>query len=462
MKKVRVVSKNSQTLVVCFALFIVVLLSLRQDLSAYVPHDFSIYTSRLPKGKANRYMSLYSNLTSIRSWGCHRSETPLIFVHIGKSGGGSVRARFAAAAENYTRHSHGGWKLPKEDSHYYPVQSGRLSNGTQVIQRGSFCTSKNRHFRIPEVQTYSNEGYEGIFDCHATTPLGRIVGCPSFWFDNDACGGCSDMNAPDCHTIYVGHNFFGNELHWLPAPYIQNWWEKNWASTFPSPEVDDGLRSIRVGTTDPMWCALHSKTRTMKRNDVLAGPLLRKLHKECSKDISNQMDMRFRTSWKAAVPNTTILAKNYAPIYASLPLHRTVLMREPFSWLVSRFFWNGAYRSNYKCDDIYNATYHNPQSLNHTESGWIYQMALEHLLYLCGEDCINRYETREISLNDMERQAEANLRHSFSVVGLLNETSSFYEMLTTRIQVRPFGNFCGRLRFQRPSPLSHTHLFSLL
>jgi hypothetical protein len=31
---------------------------------------------------------------------------------------------------------------------------------------------------------------------------------------------------------------------------------------------------------------------------------------------------------------------NYAPLYASLPLHRVVLLREPSSWLMSRFQWN--------------------------------------------------------------------------------------------------------------------------
>jgi hypothetical protein len=429
---------NRQTLTVVVVLFLLVFFSLRQDLSAYIPPELSLYTSaQIPKG--NRYIAQYSNLTSIRQWGCHRPETPLIFVHIGKSGGGTIRARFAAAAENFTRSSHEGWKRPTEDNHYYPVLSN-FSNGTQVIQRGRFCTSKNRHYRMPKMRRFTNNGYEGIFDCHATTPLGRMIGCPSFWFENDGCGGCTDINAPDCHTVYVGHNYFGNELHWLPAPYIQNWWNKNWASVVPFPEVKNGLRSISVGTTDPIWCTRHNKSRTTKRNDVLAGRQRRESHTECSKDISNRMDAWFRASWKAIVPNSTSMDKNYAPIYASMPLHRTVLLREPFSWLVSRFFWDSVYRTNYKCDDIEKATYFNPLSLNHSESGWVYQMALEHLFYLCGEDCINRYETGEINLNDIERQAEANLRHSFSVVGLLNETASFYEMVTTRIQVRRFTN----------------------
>jgi hypothetical protein len=50
--------------------------------------------------------------------------------------------------------------------------------------------------------------------------------------------------------------------------------------------------------------------------------------------------------------------------------------------------------------------------------------------YLCGEECVNRYDMGEIDLADIERQAEANLRHSFSVVGLSNETGEFYDMIT--------------------------------
>jgi len=40
---------------------------------------------------------------SIRSWGCHMTDTPFLFVHIGKAGGGIVRRRLATAALNFTR-----------------------------------------------------------------------------------------------------------------------------------------------------------------------------------------------------------------------------------------------------------------------------------------------------------------------------------------------------------------------
>jgi hypothetical protein len=66
--------------------------------------------------------------------------------------------------------------------------------------------------------------------------------------------------------------------------------------------------------------------------------------------------------------------------------------------------------------------------------GWAYSYCLEYILYLCGEDCLNRYEHGMITLEEMETQAASNLRQSFSVVGLLHETDNFYEMVTSRIQ----------------------------
>lgn len=45
-----------------------------------------------------------------------------------------------------------------------------------------------------------------------------------------------------------------------------------------------------------------------------------------------------------------------------------------------------------------------------------------------------RYATGRVTLFDMERQAEENLRHSFAVVGLVEEVDTFYEMLAARVQ----------------------------
>lgn len=49
------------------------------------------------------------------------------------------------------------------------------------------------------------------------------------------------------------------------------------------------------------------------------------------------------------------------------------------------------------------------------------------------QDCFARYAGGTATLEDLERQAEGNLRHAFAVVGLLEETATFYDMITARV-----------------------------
>jgi hypothetical protein len=420
-KAVKKPSLNRQILAVIFVLsplvFFSLRQSLRQDILAYIPQDVHGYT--LPQVMRKSLIAQYSDLTSIRKWGCHRPESPLIFVHIGKSGGGTIRARFAAAAENYTRLK---WWDYDRDNHYYPMPS---ANSSLVdFARGRFCSSGYINRRKPNMTRSGFKTFEGSFPCHATTPLGKFVGCPAFFKDGRGCRGCRDLNAAGCYVVYAGHNLFGNELHWLPAPYLQEWWKQNWASVFP-PEAQSAVKSITPGTKDQIWCPSH----TIGKGTSKKGSLNRQDRHACSKTISDTMDTLFRTSWESIAANAG-MGQNYAPIYASLPVQRTVLLREPFSWLISRFFWNPAYRDAYKCDDTASAAFYNNGTFHIKGAGWGYEVMLDHLMYLCGEECINRYDMGEINLVDIERQAEANLRHSFSVVGLLNETGVFYDMVT--------------------------------
>jgi len=60
-------------------------------------------------------------------------------------------------------------------------------------------------------------------------------------------------------------------------------------------------------------------------------------------------------------------------------------------------------------------------------------MALKFILSLCGEDCAVRLLAGIATLQDLERQAESNLRQSFAVVGLFNESDIFYDMLSARV-----------------------------
>eukprot|EP00980_Cylindrotheca_fusiformis_P011131 scaffold2557_cov121-Cylindrotheca_fusiformis.AAC.14 len=378
----------------------------------------------------------FSDQKSIRKWGCHNTESPLIFVHIGKAGGGIIRARFAAAAHNFTREK---WWAYDGDNHYYDMpisSSSSLTSGntastttTTSMARGKFCSSKNNHRRIDNSSRFHPSTFETNFPCHATTPLGKFVGCPAFFRSDGGCRGCRNMSAQGCYVVYAGHNYFGNELHWLPAPVLQQWWNRNWASYFP-PETKDAVQSITPGTTNPYWCPSRNETRIERSNVILAKFKYHQVQISCSQEISTVMDSVFQTSWSTIASGMNDQQKNYAPIYASLPVHRTVLLREPFSWLLSRFFWDKEFRDYYQCDDIRSATFYNNETFQMQGAGWAYAVILDQLMYLCGEDCINRFQVGEIDLQDIERQAESNLRHSFSVVGLLNETEHFFDMVS--------------------------------
>ena len=69
----------------------------------------------------------------------------------------------------------------------------------------------------------------------------------------------------------------------------------------------------------------------------------------------------------------------------------------------------------------------------HFRSGWARMMALSHIFLLCGEDCHTRMEAGHATLEEIEAQAAYNLRHSFAVVGLLDEQETFLDMLHARV-----------------------------
>ena len=164
-------------------------------------------------------------------------------------------------------------------------------------------------------------------------------------------------------------------------------------------------------------------------------------------------------------------------MYASLPVHRITMLRDPWSWVVSKFFWHrlykvvpsstsswvasaAAFNNKLSCELVnYPIVAHDAMvkkkkskkdSIHHRiinplpppvdplntkrQLGWCEQFSLLYLIKLCGNDCLVRYENGLITLDEIEDQVESNLRHGFSVVGLLNETETFYDMITDRIQ----------------------------
>jgi hypothetical protein len=363
-------------------------------------------------------MSLDKNKT-IRKWGCHRNETPLIFVHVGKAGGGMVRARFAGSALNY---GHREWHTPEKDNHFYPVSAAH---------NASFCNSKNKNHRVPESNLWPKT-FEGNAPCSATTPIGLALACPEASLERSKCLGCNDLTSEHCHTVYVGHNNMGSELHWLPPKYLEKWWQSTEWYTKMEELKDNHTPRFPFHQLTPKkkkWCRKQKKPRPDHGGDFA------KVYDQCSVPLAAQFDDQFERFWSQQSSTNQPTIMNYSPIYASLPVHRATMLREPYSWLVSKFFWhsrdmerNPETNKQLRCWDIETAS---KSSL--TNPGWAYLDVMHYIGYLCGDDCSIRLERGLLTLEELEAQTESNLRNAFSVVGLLNETNQFYDMVTKRI-----------------------------
>ena len=470
----------------------------------------------------------------IRSWGCDRTETPLIFVHIGKSGGGGIRARLAASARNYSRPG-GRWMHSADDNHYYPIASGGTADRPPV-RHGKLCNAQYLHYtHTPHADFVLVTTFGRLRPCNATTPLGIALACPhpsrggrhargginTGSYQNSHCQKCDDdfyldvdfyslqggrtvgrrlqgtppkppprldrkvldpANDPPagetCAIVFVAHNNIGSELNWLPPRYLkQHWWDRSeygtakvtaeplakyWDALLDDrhrrrsrlaavlrPELRDDTEGVEGGEdASRRWCPQGYPSpsggtiyhRPSKREEYTNA------YTPCGLPLALDADGAFRDAF---ANTTTIGADNYSPIYASMPLHRITVLRDPWSWVVSKFFWHGIEQwvpkrddGHPPCYDVHHLT--NPWSAKNTTANpknpitgvglsWMEQFSLVFLIKLCGNDCLIRYENGMMDVRCLEDQAAANVRAAFSVVGLLHEEQSFFDMVTDRI-----------------------------
>jgi len=360
-----------------------------------------------------------SNTREIREWGCNRTETPFIFVHIGKSGGGSVRSRIEASCLNYTKE-----KPRQVDDSYYPLA------GHEKARFVNSCFATH----LPSTE----RTFEGTAPCHASTPLGQAIGCPETLQrirvrqDIRRHGEC-DEDSVTCNLVYMGHNFFGSELHWLPIQYLRKWWNARWGHVTAVTPLWERLMPNRK------WCSAKNTSR----------PVLSKMYvdtyEECSVPLQREVDTKaiHALTDQLSIDDSQVIT-SWSPLYASLPVLRVTVMRDPFTWLISKYFWHRTKEdkeNNSTCDNIAEGILRNtgvprPHELDMDNSGpgWISRMSLGYIMYVCGEDCIARYAAGAATLQDLELQAEGNLRQAFAVVGILEEVDTFYEMVTARVQ----------------------------
>lgn len=413
--------------------------------------------------KANK---IQYNKVAIRKWGCNRTETPLIFVHIGKAGGGNIRARISASRLNMTaakEEGRQGQKWAKRDSGaYYPIRNGKLED-EQKLKKARFANSihpqyghVHRHPQYRHVHLKSHDGddlgahypfrnskseddeepthphyipklephgrpktFEETLFCNALTPIGQAIACPGPYV-SESVGSC-DFYSEDCLQVYVGHNMLGSEMHWLPPAYLKKWWK----NTVWGADGTDPVTKMWELLSAEKWC-LDAKKRgkgvgwpnVWPISQNRKGKKYKKLYSLCSAPLQVKAD---KNAVEAVSESSTNIS--WSSVYASLPVLRVTMMRDPFSWLLSKYGWHHIGRVHeVMCDDIEAGI-----------KGWITTHAIKYILQLCGEDCIMRYNKIVSSLEMLERQAEENLRQSFAVVGLLNESDLFYQMLTDRV-----------------------------
>ena len=276
--------------------------------------------------------------------------------------------------------------------------------------------------------------------------------------------------------VFTAHNNIGSELNWLPPRYLkEHWWdqseyksrdelEKYWevllddrhrrrkklgdwaeanrngtANTKANPEIE---KETDDSDTNHRWCpeGYMSSDGTTEYDRPSTGGEYELAYQNCSLPLAERADRAFLESFSpSGTTTTTATLKNFSPFYASMPLHRVTMMRDPWSWIISKFFWHNLPKQNLTCYDVHGVMRNDGfgfaplDQITGRELSWMEQYSFLFLIRLCGNDCRIRYENGIMTLDEIEAQVASNLRNAFSVVGILHETESFYDMVTDRI-----------------------------
>jgi hypothetical protein len=236
----------------------------------------------------------------------------------------------------------------------------------------------------------------------------------------------------------MGHNHIGSELHWLPTNYLVQWWK---STKYYDPEHDfiAELLQNRMMSGKEIQVPAKALSIWKERNknndtdtDTELPPIdctsdsyrkksfLKKRHihyPKCTKPKEDVMDY----ITKRIIDTDPVVYGS--ELLASMPVLRVVVLREPISWLISKFFWHSSQSEGLQCD-------------NYTDKkliDFLSSKAMVVIADLCGYHCLAGHAKGTLSLDDLERMAAYNLRNSFSVVGLLHKSDEFNEMVTQRV-----------------------------
>lgn len=260
-------------------------------------------------------------------------------------------------------------------------------------------------------------------------------------------------------------------MNFLPTGWLVNWWTNTtWGQADAQTNDNSVATKLENRYNRSQYVFAPNRIAPEKRN-CADGPFKRafqynRYYEKCVYPETKKADVVARAA-------TQDLQGNWGPLYASMPVNRVTMLREPFSWLKSKFFWMENHMDTagkpatvlaYKGDrqmsrmklawddakrELYaNATFVKCDDVDNFVNGWGKQGALEYIFYLCGEHCMGQWQTIEEEygqdaqllktkhleyLRVMEETASYNLRNSFAVVGLLEETDQFFDMITQRV-----------------------------
>mmetsp|Transcript_29914 Transcript_29914/g.34398 ORF Transcript_29914/g.34398 Transcript_29914/m.34398 type:complete len:363 (+) Transcript_29914:347-1435(+) len=167
---------------------------------------------------------------------------------------------------------------------------------------------------------------------------------------------------PTCDTVLAAHNNMGSELHWLPPRYLkEHWWDQSEFASNAAATLDpywdkllddwhrrrnklqqrattsgDDKNTVQESGQDKRWCPKGYTLGQETLYDRPATPLeYQAAYHDCGLELAQQADQAFLDAFGANIQ------KNFSPFYASMPLHRVTLFRDPWAWIVSKFFWHG-------------------------------------------------------------------------------------------------------------------------
>jgi len=409
-----------------------------------------------------------------------------------------VRARIAASAIDYNRSAEH-WFLPKEDNSYYPTYDLMGNN----LHKGIFVNANAKMYEPQEskggfVREFGRT-HVGTYPCTAATPLGQVLACRP---QDTLCNKSSEEDdivlsssltpPPRCDVVYVGHNLIGAELNWLSTEYLVNWWKTTewWSQEQKQLQERQHADGSDSGSIVSSNNNSHMKSDDndnvvallRKRLEPIVGPMpiprqlkdvyhvpptlncsfpnLEKLdnldkkmvpYQKChqaKEKVYDSLSRHVAFDSDHADPNSVA----WAQMLASIPAMRVTVIRDPFSWLVSKFFWARTHRSRdgslvspgqsskvgklYRNEERTNetVTYVTCDDVEEAAYGWASVYAMTFLYYLCGEHCQGGMADGSMTIDDLEQQAAYNLRNSFAAIGILEKSEDeFFDMLKKRV-----------------------------